>query len=143
MRSAVVLALAALAAAPTEAVSDYEGERSTTAVAYRDGTRAEVVCDRDYFCSVTVENSSGSWTIRPDGFPGLIVLPSQLAVVSPPLDGKFVVEVEVACASYSESPPPFICLAQVTVQDARVTKAVVLKRSLVDERGDFAKTPAD
>lgn len=143
MNRPIVLALMLLFASPAQSSSDYEGNRSSVAVTYHDGTKAEVICDQAYFCSVSVENSTGKWTIRHDDIPGLIVLPSQLAVVSSPDKGRFVLEVEVTCAEYSTTPPPVICLAQFTVQDSKVTRTVVFKRSLIDERGAVAKSPTD
>lgn len=138
-----IFALLLFLSTTAEAVSDFEGNRAGVSVSYQDGTMAEVLCDRNFFCKVHVKNSSGAWTLQHQDIPGLIVLPSQLSVVLAPENGKFVIEVEVTCAEYSPVPPPEICLAQVTVQDSVVTKTVVFKRQLIDQQGPFAEAPTD
>lgn len=116
------------------ATPTYEGYRTSASVGYESGSVVSVSCMADERCDVAVEWPGGRWTIPHDEMHGLIVVPKGLALVrDEPVIG-FVVEVEVGCETYAEILPPYVCMAQLTLEDSRVVDTVVFKRTFEESR---------
>lgn len=116
------------------ATPDFEEHREGTSVTYRDGSVVSLECRVVDQCNLTVEKGSKKWTVGHREFRSMVLLPSQLALVGRERDGRFTVEVEIACDEYSEGLPAHSCVAQFRVEDSRVVGAVVFKRTLVESR---------
>lgn len=130
-----LLTLALLqAASGASATPNYEGRRFGTSVTYEDGSTISLRCKPADECDLTFRDGPDEWTVRFGEFKGLLLLPSQLALVAREKNGTFVVESEIACDVYSEGLPAYTCLAQFTIKHSKVINVVILKRTTIDSR---------
>jgi hypothetical protein len=116
------------------ATPDYEARRTSTSVSYETGETVSIMCEAEDRCHLTLEKGQDRWIVGEGEFRGLLLLPRQLSLVAPERDGKFVVQVEIACDVYSEGLPAYICMAQITVDGSKTVDTLVFKRTLVDTR---------
>jgi hypothetical protein len=121
-------------------VSEGEPFRSAERVEYEGGAYVEVRCDDGHRCSLEVSNGELIYKVPPDRMRGLGILPSGAKLVVPPKGGSFVVEVDVVCSAYADSPPAHTCMGQLTFAGGILYRTTVFRRTFQDEFGaDFAK----
>ena len=111
-----------------------ERPRSSISVSYRDGAWATVTCLKIDRCSLELAHHGRRFEVPADALDGLVILPNALALLDYTASGRSVVQVEVGCADYAAEPPAYICIGQLTFEDAELEEVLVIKRTLVDMR---------
>lgn len=113
------------------ASGETEGVRQYTRVGYTNGDFVEVSCSTPDVCSISVSHRGEVSRFEAPELDGLIILPSNLALVAAS-PGRSVVEVEVGCAEYAESPPGYICVAQFEMVRGSLSNVSVFKRTFIE-----------
>jgi hypothetical protein len=120
------------------AVSNTEGERKSQKVTYFTGDSAEVNCDRNYACIVSVTFNGKKYSVDRKSINNVRILPGQVTLFwSKRTGGNFSVEFESECGQYAKFTPAYICVTSVHFKEGVINEISHSKRTYSDSPGEM------
>jgi hypothetical protein len=123
---------------PALAASNIEDERKSHKVTYYTGDSAEVNCDRNYACIVSVNFNGKKYSVDRKSINNVRILPGQVTLFwSKRTGGNFSVEFESECEQHAKFPPEYICVTSVHFKEGVINEISHSKRTYSDSPGEM------
>lgn len=138
MKNLILLPLLCAISPTVFAVSNIEGERKSHKVTYFTGDSAQINCDRNYACIVSVLFNGKKYSVDRKSINNVRILPGQVALFwSKRSGGNFSVEFESECEQYAKFPPAYICVTSVHFKEGVINEISHSKRTYSDSPGEM------